>query len=825
MATLNPPAYHCIVCTLTKIPFASLSKESQQKIVRNGRPTTQMPNLTSRCLNSLNLHATDWMTGCDRERKLYCWPCLLFNTSEYDVWGKRGFSDFGRLATARAEHTKNSSHHAKSKTLKLWIETASELSESSGEEDVECIPELDFLNMSASELDEEIDVKPNVEALNASIAFSQGFGVAPVVNLCEVAKDDEVTAYEPLPIVVDCEADSGNAEPDGQADSGQTSNVSSGTVERRGSISCADDYARIYKKGQADTAGDTIMSHTVQSGAEKYQLKWHSHYQNMNVSLSNLYKNDRYADVMLLTCNGDDNYTIPAHKLILGTSSLYFANIFDKNPVPLNAVTYIVLPPDLTYRSMQILIQYMYTGESTVSTDILSEVLRGGEILKIRGLWRNDGTKPPGNDVQHNAGGSSSNSKDQHAPIDGCSGRFVSPVTVTLPQSTQPSCIPHHVLPPSSTGPLIHVKRDMAIDPAEARHNISVGDGTRARSFYSLKSPETAKQPNHSTAHELSEHRKKDREQKQQTESSSSPGRVAQSSASSATSNCVANATATEQPVMPRELNFLDVKAEPVEWSDLRAGELAMPGNGETLDAPRNQEQKKGDEATIAPKKIKTEDCQTTPTTDNSHSSSSSTAQQPTYSPLTCELCSETFTIPGDWVRHIEGHSDTSQTLPKRRRRAEESETADETAALRCDLCATFYVTPADWVRHVQNAHTESELAACNKRANRRTSRSRLTSTTQQSAGNAPTAPAASPVSATADGAQSEKHCNVCNKSFPSYASMAIHRRTHTGEKPFYCEICNKGFTVKSNLIRHMRSLHNQPGLPHSDQDSENSSE
>uniref|UniRef100_A0A182YPK3 Uncharacterized protein n=1 Tax=Anopheles stephensi TaxID=30069 RepID=A0A182YPK3_ANOST len=567
-----------------------------------------MPNLTSRCLNSLNLHATDWMTGCDRERKLYCWPCLLFNTSEYDVWGKRGFSDFGRLATARAEHTKNSSHHAKSKTLKLWIETASELSESSGEEDVECIPELDFLNMSASELDEEIDVKPNVEALNASIAFSQGFGVAPVVNLCEVAKDDEVTAYEPLPIVVDCEADSGNAEPDGQADSGQTSNVSSGTVERRGSISCADDYARIYKKGQADTAGDTIMSHTVQSGAEKYQLKWHSHYQNMNVSLSNLYKNDRYADVMLLTCNGDDNYTIPAHKLILGTSSLYFANIFDKNPVPLNAVTYIVLPPDLTYRSMQILIQYMYTGESTVSTDILSEVLRGGEILKIRGLWRNDGTKPPGNDVQHNAGGSSSNSKDQHAPIDGCSGR-------------------------------------------------------------------------------------------------------------------------------------------------------------------------------------------------------------------------ETFTIPGDWVRHIEGHSDTSQTLPKRRRRAEESETADETAALRCDLCATFYVTPADWVRHVQNAHTESELAACNKRANRRTSRSRLTSTTQQSAGNAPTAPAASPVSATADGAQSEKHCNVCNKSFPSYASMAIHRRTHTGEKPFYCEICNKGFTVKSNLIRHMRSLHNQPGSPHSDQDSENSSD
>uniref|UniRef100_A0A182T144 BTB domain-containing protein n=1 Tax=Anopheles maculatus TaxID=74869 RepID=A0A182T144_9DIPT len=790
MATLNPPAYHCIVCTLTKIPFASLSKESQQKIVRNGRPTTQMPNLTSRCLNSLNLHATDWMTGCDRERKLYCWPCLLFNTSEYDVWGKRGYSDFGRLATARTEHTKNSSHHAKSKTLKLWIETASELSESSGEEDVECIPELDFLNMSASELDEEIDVKPNVEALNASIAFSQGFGVTPVVNLCEVGNDGEVTSYEPPAIVVDCEADSANVESEGQPDISQTSNISSGAVERRGSISGVDEYARIYKKGQPDSAGDTIMSHTIQAGAEKYQLKWHSHYQNMNVSLSNLYKNDRYADVMLLTCNGDDNYTIPAHKLILGTSSLYFANIFDKNPVPLNAVTYIVLPPDLTYRSMQILIQYMYTGESTVSTDILNEVLRGGEILKIRGLWRNDCTKPhpPGNDAPHQVGSSSSNSsssKDQHASIDGCSGRFVSPVTVTLPQSTQPSFVPHHVLPPSSTGPLIHVKRDMAIDPAEVRHNISVGDGTRSRSFYSLKNQETPKPPNENassqlTVQEFSENRKKDREKHQPTESSTS-GRDVQSNANNkSNSNCVTNAA--EQVAMPQELNFLDVKAEPVEWSDLRAGELAMPGNGETHDAPRNQEQTKGDDTPIPPKQIKTEECQIPSTTDNSHSSSSSsTAQQPTYSPLTCELCSETFTIPGEWVRHIEGHSDTAQTLPKRRRRAEESETADETAALRCDLCATFYVTPADWVRHVQNAHTESELAACNKRANRRTSRGRLLSstTTQHSPGTAPSA--AAPAPATTDGTQSEKHCTVCNKSFPSYASMAIHRRTHTG--------------------------------------------
>lgn len=53
---------------------------------------------------------------------------------------------------------------------------------------------------------------------------------------------------------------------------------------------------------------------------------------------------------------------------------------------------YIVLPPELSRRSIQILIQYMYSGEATVSNDILNEVLRGGELLKIRGLWRNNQT-------------------------------------------------------------------------------------------------------------------------------------------------------------------------------------------------------------------------------------------------------------------------------------------------------------------------------------------------------------------------------------------------------------------------------------------------
>lgn len=125
------------------------------------------------------------------------------------------------------------------------------------------------------------------------------------------------------------------------------------------------------------------------SAAENYQLKWNSHITNLNSSISNLFKNDKYADVMLFTYNSDEGfYGIPAHRLVLGTCSHYFSSIFDNNPLPINTMIYIFLPSELSRRAMSTLIQYMYTGEATVANDILNEVLKGGEMLKIRGLCK-----------------------------------------------------------------------------------------------------------------------------------------------------------------------------------------------------------------------------------------------------------------------------------------------------------------------------------------------------------------------------------------------------------------------------------------------------
>ncbi|XP_021699602.1 zinc finger and BTB domain-containing protein 14 isoform X4 [Aedes aegypti] len=471
------------------------------------------------------------------------------------------------------------------------------------------------------------------------------------------------------------------------------------------------------------------------SGAEKYQLKWHSHQQNLNSSISYLYKNDRYADVTLITCNNEENFAIPAHKLVLGTSSTYFANIFDRSSVPANAMMYIVLPPELTKRAIQTLVQYMYTGESTVSVDILNEVLRGGEILKIRGLWRNQAESTSNGDQQASKECPASRHRPERISVDRIPLQeprvaqnpvtvHDSPVIVTNMAKSQTA-----QMPASSSAPIINVNKNVAIDPGDRSSRV--------------QNPQTLRLP------------------------SSTKISVVKPSASNTET---VYKTSTEPQTMPEELNFLNVKEEPVEWTD--AEEISIDKSDMPL--------------------VKVEIKETGIVDENSQN------QEQVYSPLTCELCSETFTVPAEWVRHIESHTDPPHTVSKRRRRIVDDNDSDVTAALKCDLCAMYFVTPAEWVRHVQSTHTETELAISNNSSIPRRSSKSHTSDPQHSA--------------TSAAQQQEKTCSICKKGFPSYASMLIHKRTHTGERPFYCDICNKGFNVKSNLLRHMRTLHNHQG-------------
>jgi len=49
-------------------------------------------------------------------------------------------------------------------------------------------------------------------------------------------------------------------------------------------------------------------------------------------------------------------------------------------------------------------------------------------------------------------------------------------------------------------------------------------------------------------------------------------------------------------------------------------------------------------------------------------------------------------------------------------------------------------------------------------------------------------------------------HCNRCDKSYVTKASLTVHERIHTGIKPFSCDECGQMFTQKSNLTTHERT-------------------
>lgn len=54
---------------------------------------------------------------------------------------------------------------------------------------------------------------------------------------------------------------------------------------------------------------------------------------------------------------------------------------------------------------------------------------------------------------------------------------------------------------------------------------------------------------------------------------------------------------------------------------------------------------------------------------------------------------------------------------------------------------------------------------------------------------------------------ETKKHqCSVCQKRFTRKQHLDLHRRVHSGEKPFSCTVCNRTFALKGTLEVHMRT-------------------
>jgi len=48
--------------------------------------------------------------------------------------------------------------------------------------------------------------------------------------------------------------------------------------------------------------------------------------------------------------------------------------------------------------------------------------------------------------------------------------------------------------------------------------------------------------------------------------------------------------------------------------------------------------------------------------------------------------------------------------------------------------------------------------------------------------------------------------CEYCNKVFKNGSNLTVHKRSHTGEKPYRCRMCNYACAQSSKLTRHMKT-------------------
>lgn len=63
------------------------------------------------------------------------------------------------------------------------------------------------------------------------------------------------------------------------------------------------------------------------------------------------------------------------------------------------------------------------------------------------------------------------------------------------------------------------------------------------------------------------------------------------------------------------------------------------------------------------------------------------------------------------------------------------------------------------------------------------------------------------------------KSCEFCGKPFKFQSNLIVHRRSHTGEKPYKCSLCDHACSQASKLKRHMKTHKNvnKDGTDHSD--------
>lgn len=260
----------------------------------------------------------------------------------------------------------------------------------------------------------------------------------------------------------------------------------------------------------------------------------------------------------------------------------------------------------------------MYSGEAKVSKEILNNVLRGGDILQVKGLYREKEDQDKNVKITQKISNST--------PTPPTPATTTTPTTVSKPLQnalSKPTSSPVTVQEKP-----VHNQKFLVMQKPKDQQTYS-NQRPKVLNFTIMQKYEKIKVPNETSSKRLTILNKSLDQEKGDNQ------------------NDEVAVKSEPSPSKESNLSYLMIKDEPIEWSE---ADMEIIDSKEVFDDMT----------------IKSEN------TENYESESMSNEEE--FSPLTCELCTETFTIPAEWVRHVQTHTDM---LPAKRRRRDSPGVSD----------------------------------------------------------------------------------------------------------------------------------------------------
>lgn len=139
--------------------------------------------------------------------------------------------------------------------------------------------------------------------------------------------------------------------------------------------------SRSHSLSQSDMGGPPQPPQVASSEGQTYCLRWNNHQTNLVQILHALHEVGSYVDCTLVV----DDEQFKAHRVVLAANSPYFQTILQD--VPQDQCSIIL--PGVKGFEIAALLQYMYTGETTVTKSQEPEILRTAKELQVKGLYDN----------------------------------------------------------------------------------------------------------------------------------------------------------------------------------------------------------------------------------------------------------------------------------------------------------------------------------------------------------------------------------------------------------------------------------------------------